>query len=37
METLGRYVEHGPWMERMPDGEELVKYRHQLMDEGDWL
>lgn len=37
METFGRYVKPGPWIERMSDGDEVVKYGLQLMDEGDWL
>lgn len=33
METSGRYLERGQWVERMSGGEEVVKYGHQLMDE----
>lgn len=33
VETSGRYLERGQWVERMSGGEEVVKYGHQLMDE----
>lgn len=35
MESPGRYMKHSPWVERMSDGEELVKYRHPSKEAGD--